>query len=302
MRLTLSTRGSPLALWQANAATAALEGAWPDLELELLTVSSSGDRDQATALTGFGRMGIFTVEVDRALLDGRAHVGVHSLKDMTTSLEEGIILAAVLARGPVEDVLVGGVLADLPAGAHVGTGAVRRRAMLRSERPDLEPVNIRGNVDRRLAKLDAGEAQALIMARAGLVRLGLEERITEVLDTQRFLPAVGQGIVGLTCRSDDKRTRERLAGICDDATWHAAHAERSLLHALHGGCNAPIGAHATVDGDDLHLRARVLALDGSTQVYGTQTGSKDVAEAIGELLADELRMLGAAELVEAARR
>ncbi|MEO0651672.1 MAG: hydroxymethylbilane synthase, partial [Planctomycetota bacterium] len=171
MKFPLATRASKLALWQAEATATALRAAWSDLSPELVEVTSSGDADQKSALSRFGRIGIFTVEVDRVLLEGRAHAAVHSLKDMTTTLHEGTMLSGVLGRGPVEDVLVGAKLDDLPQSARVATGSLRRAAMLRAVRPDVEVVQIRGNVQTRLEKLARGDADALLMARAGLERL-----------------------------------------------------------------------------------------------------------------------------------
>lgn len=306
-QLPLATRGSALARWQAETTAARLGTAHPGLARPLVVVESSGDLDQESALARFGRIGIFTVEVDRAVLDGRARVGVHSLKDMTTTLQEGIVLAAVLERGPVEDVLVhpdGLGLADLPRGARVATGSLRRRALLLAARPDLEVLEIRGNVDTRLAKLERGEADALVLARAGLVRLGLDDRPHSLLGAPAFLPAVGQGIVGLTCRADDGEARELLAALNHRPSWHAARAERALLRELHGGCNAPIAAHARPGGAGLELEARVLSTDGRRCVAGTLSFDPDLPdadEAAGRALAADLAARGAAALVEAAR-
>lgn len=302
--LVLSTRRSRLALWQAETARDVLLAAHPGTSIDLLPVSSSGDQDLTTALSRFGRIGIFTVEVDAALLDGRAQVGVHSLKDLTTQLEEGLVLGGVLPRGPVDDALVardGLTLEQLPAGARVATSSQRRRAQLLSTRPDLVPIEIRGNVESRLSKLDAGEADALLMARAGLERLGLGERITEVLDHERFLPAVSQGIVGLTCRADDSNTQALLAALPDDGTHARARAERRFLNTLEAGCTAPVAAHATVDGATLTLEARVLAVDGTRSLTGQRTGTLDDPEALGSALAEELLAQGAAALVAEAR-
>lgn len=302
--LVLSTRKSRLALWQAEAARTALTQAHPGLGVELLPVSSSGDQDLSTALSRFGRIGIFTVEVDAALLDGRAQVGVHSLKDLTTQLEQGLVLGGVLPRGPVDDALVareGLTLEELPPRARVATSSQRRRAQLLAARPDLQVIEIRGNVESRLAKLDAGEADALLMARAGLERLGLGARITEVLDHERFLPAVSQGIVGLTCRADDARTRELLAALPDDGTLARARAERRFLSALEAGCTAPLAAHATLAGEDLRLEARVLSLDGTRSLAGSRSGPADEPEALGVALAQDLLDQGAAALVAEAR-
>ncbi|MBK7642595.1 MAG: hydroxymethylbilane synthase [Planctomycetes bacterium] len=301
---TIATRGSKLALWQANRTRELLLAARPEQNVELLTVESSGDADQKSELGRFGRTGIFTAEVDNAVLSGRARCGVHSLKDMTTSLPEGLVLAGTLARGPVEDVLVsrtGAHLMDLPVGARVATGSVRRIAMLRRRRPDLQIVGIRGNVDTRLSKLARGEADALVMARAGLVRLGFDAHITEVLDLEHFLPAVGQGIVGLTCRSQDIEAQKRLSGITDEASYFAALAERALLAGLHGGCNAPVGAQARCVESALSLRACVLSLDGRECIEEAFVGSIEEAERIGRELASRLAQRGAKRLIESAR-
>ena len=301
MTLHLATRGSALALWQAGQTTAALRALDPTLDVQPLVVRSSGDADQATALARFGRIGIFTVEVDRAVLDGRAAIGVHSLKDMTTQLQDGVRLAGVLPRGPVEDVLVGGTHAGLPEGARVGTGSMRRRAMLLRRRPDIECVEMRGNVGTRLDKLAAGEADALLMARAGLVRLGLEEHITEVLDKDAFVPAVGQGIVGLTCRADDDATWERLAPLREDPAWLQALTERAFLSGLRGGCNVPVGGHAVTDGETLRVTGTVLSLDGRTVLSAVSAGDLEYAPELGGALALELKDQGASALLDAAR-
>ncbi len=304
MKFPLATRVSRLAMWQAETTQALLLAKYPELDVELRPVESSGDQRLDVELAKFGRIGIFTVEVDRILLAGEASASVHSLKDMITDLEPGIVLAGTLERGPTCDVLIsrdGVQLKDLPAGARVATGSRRRSAMLRALRSDLEVVGIRGNVETRLRKLDEGEADALIMAEAGILRLELGERITEVLDHASFLPAVGQGIVGLCCRTEDTESQERIRGITCRKSWHAALAERSLLSALRGGCNVPVGGHAVVSEDDLTLRARVLSLDGATIVEGSRTGKCEDAVEIGKQLADELIRGGAAELIEAAR-
>lgn len=303
--LPLATRGSALALWQAETVQRLLQEQHDGLEAPIVTVESSGDLDQESALARFGRIGIFTVEVDRAVLDGRALAGVHSLKDMTTTLQEGIVLAAVLPRGPVEDVLVspaGHTLESLPQGARVATGSLRRRALLLAARPDLEVVEIRGNVDTRLAKLERGEADAIVLARAGLVRLGLDaDNPHSLLARPEFLSAVGQGIVGITCRAEDDRTREQLAAIRDEEAWIAALAERRLLRDLQGGCNAPIAAHCWREGDDRLLAARVLSVDGSRTVEGQCEVDETDPESSAMMLAAQLLDAGAGALVEEAR-
>jgi len=303
VKFVLATRGSPLALWQANETRRLLLAAHPDWDVQLLTVQSAGDKDSKTELARFGLTGIFTAEVDHAVLSGAAHAGVHSLKDMTTTLHEGLMLASCLARGPVEDALIGrggARLADLRPGARVATGSVRRVAMVKRLRPDLDVVGIRGNVDTRLRKLAEGEADALIMARAGLSRLGLAASITEVFDTQRFLPAVGQGIVGITCRRGDDAAKA-LGAIADFEAFSEAMAERALLHALHGGCNAPVGGHARCVEGAITLRARVLSLDGRECLEDGISGQAEDAPALGSELAERLLARGAKRLIEAAR-
>ncbi len=292
-----------MALWQAKRTQALLEALGH--RVELVIIESSGDRDRQTDLARFGSIGIFTVEVDRAVTDGRADIGVHSLKDMTTTLHDGVQLAGVLERGMVEDALVardGLSLQALPQGATVGSGSQRRGAMLRAARPDLNIVQIRGNVPTRLGKVTGGDLDATVLARAGLVRLELDRHITEVLDTSEFLPAVGQGIVGLTCRADDTERAELLASSLRDASaWAAAMSERSFLRRMKGGCNAPVGGHATVNGGELRLAGRVLSLDGSETIDGSVAGPTQDAEALGIELALDLEKRGGGRLIEAAR-
>ncbi|MBI5362698.1 MAG: hydroxymethylbilane synthase [Planctomycetes bacterium] len=303
-KFLLATRGSPLARWQAETTKRLLEHARLDLDVELCVVQSSGDKDQKSDLARLGRTGVFTAEIDDAVLSGRAHAGVHSLKDMTTSLPDGLVLAAVLQRGATEDALVGRdghVLADLSRGARVATGSVRRVAMLKRARPDLEIVGIRGNVDTRLDKLMSGQAEALIMACAGLERLGYAKHITERLGPPGFLPAVGQGIVGLTCRTGDDATHRALQGIGDREAWAEAHAERALLARLHGGCNAPVGALARAKEAALALEACVLSLDGRETLEDRISGSIERAAELGAELAERLVARGAKHLIDAAR-
>lgn len=301
MTFQLATRGSDLARWQADRAAAALQDQDPGLDVRPLVVRSMGDADQTTALARFGRIGIFTVEVDRAVLDGRAAIGVHSLKDMTTTLQEGVRLAGVLPRGSVEDVLVGSTIADLPKDARVATGSMRRRAMLLRVRPDLQCVEMRGNVGTRLDKLSAGEADALVMARAGLERLGLGDHVAEVLDRSVFVPAVGQGIVGLTCREGDEETWQRLAPLREDPAWLEALTERRFLSELRGGCNVPVGGHAWTEDGLISITGVVLSLDGTTALSSTCAGGPECAPELGGALACELKEQGAEALLEAAR-
>ena len=300
--LILATRGSPLARWQAEAVAALCRERGPGGVVECRFVRTPGDRNQTDALASLGGTGLFTKEVDNEVLAGRAHLAVHSLKDLETTLAPGLALVLTLPRGPVEDVLLsrdGRGLTDLLPGARVGTGSLRRAAHLRRERPDLQVVPVRGNVDGRLRQLDEGRYEALIMARAGLERLGLGHRISEILTPTRFLPAPSQGIVGVTGLADaaDLLALGRRIG-CPD-TLAAGRAERAFSRRLGGGCNAPLGALARrVDGR-IELSGRVISLDGSRWVEGTVVGSTEAPEAVGQELADDLLRRGAGALLRA---
>lgn len=294
--LRIATRGSPLALWQAETVAALLRAADPAVETRFEIVKTTGDVVLDRPIADVGPVGVFTKEVDRRVVDGRADLAVHSLKDLATTLEAGLVLGAHLSRGPVEDVLVAPVhrtLAQLPKGAVVATGSPRRRAMLLRARPDLSIVDARGNVATRVARADGVEVHATILARAGLTRLGAVDAITEVLPIELMLPAVGQAIVGVTCRSGDRTTRALLARIDDGASRACAAAERALMRTLKAGCHAPVGGHATVDGETLRLEARVLSLDGAECLEGSMEGSPSDAEGLGAELANELLRRGA---------
>jgi hydroxymethylbilane synthase len=284
-----------------------------DVPVELVPITTRGDTDQRGPIGQIGSQGVFTSELQRALLDERIDLAVHSLKDLPTDPVDGLALGAVPHRAPAGDALVArerATLADLPGGAVIGTGSLRRRAQLLLHRNDFVVRDIRGNVDTRLAKLDRGEFDAIVLAEAGLVRLGLAERITQRLPHDIMLPAVGQGALGLECRANDAATAESI-GPLDHADTHAAVlAERALLAALEGGCLAPIGAHAHRQGDRLHLIARVVHPDGKKHLTADETGpvshhsprGSDDAESLGRKVARKLLDRGAAELVAAARR
>jgi hydroxymethylbilane synthase len=301
--LRLGTRNSPLARWQAE---------WTAGELrrlghvvELVPISTSGDRQQSGPIGAIGTQGVFTKELQRALLDGEIDLAVHSLKDLPTERIEGISMGAVPARGPIGDCLVSPrfkTLDELPQGAIVGTGSQRRRAQLLYVRPDLKLQDVRGNVDTRLRKLNDGDYAAIILAEAGLVRLQLETNIAEVLPKSIMLPAVGQGALGIEARTDDERTRAALAPLDDEPTHHAVAAERSLLHALRGGCLAPVGAWGRIEADGrLHLGAVVLRADGSERLFVQQSAPPDEAVSLGETVAMDLIKRGADRLIEDSR-
>lgn len=300
--LRIGTRASLLARWQAEWVAARLRELGAEIELVLL--STRGDREQIEPIGQLGGQGLFTKEIQAALLDGRADVAVHSLKDLPTEPVPELALAAVPPRGPNGDALVSakypGVL-ELPNGAMVGTGSARRRAQLLHARPDLRMAEVRGNVDTRLRKLDAGEFDALVLAEAGLVRLGLGERIRQVLPKELMLPAVGQGALGIECRADDTATLAWLAQLDDAPTRAAVVAERAMLAALRGGCLAPVGAWGRSDGSRLVLSGTVLPADGSRRLFAEQAGEPVAAEALGQAIAAELLAAGAAELIKSAR-
>jgi hydroxymethylbilane synthase len=300
-RVRLGTRDSPLARWQAEWVAARLsEGG---VVVELIPITTQGDVSDRP-LGAIGGQGLFTKEIQRALLDGRIDLAVHSLKDLPTDPVAGLTLAAVPPRESPRDVLVstrGGTLDELPAGARVGTGSRRRQSQLLHLRPDLRVADIRGNVDTRLRKLDAGQFDAIVLAEAGLSRLNLAGRITQVLPSTVMLPAVGQGALGLETRADDAATLAAVARLDDAATRAAVLAERALLAGLRGGCMAPVAAWARITDRELRITAAVLSVDGQRRVAVTRGGDAHDPVSLGQLAAEELLSLGAGSLIDDAR-
>lgn len=299
--IRIGTRGSKLALWQAEWVTGQLKQRGYTVELSI--VQTQGDLSTAS-LSQVGGQGLFTKEIQRELLDERVDVAVHSLKDLPTIPIEGLHLAAVPPRESTDDCLIsrsGLAVEALPSGARIGTGSSRRAAQLRAWRPDLDIRDIRGNVDSRLSKLDRGEYDAIVLAAAGLNRLGLEGRITQRIPVERMLPAVGQGALGLECRSHDDTTRTALEELDDPTTHAAVAAERSLLQSLLAGCLAPVAALGHVEGSELQLRARVSSLDGTQVLEAVIAGEVEQATLLGQQLAEQLRSQGAADIIERAR-
>lgn len=308
MQLRLGTRASTLARWQADWVSEQLR--LQGVEVQQVLISTQGDRQQQEPIGAADTVGVFTKEIQRALLERRIDLSVHSLKDLPTDEVHGLVLAAVPVRAPVCDALLGrtaGTLAELPAGATVGTGSLRRRAQLRHARPDLAMRDIRGNVDTRIRKLQEGQFDAIVLAEAGLRRLGLQAAITEVLPISLLLPAVGQGALGLETRADDQPARQALAALDDAATHHGVLAERAMLARLRGGCLAPVAAWGRLDAGRLWLTGRVLSVDGRRQLEVTHSvelvggPSRPQAQDLGRQVADELLGQGAAELISAAR-
>jgi hydroxymethylbilane synthase len=299
--LRLGTRGSPLALWQANHVADRLRAAFPDQPIELVEIETAGDQVRDVPLAVIGGEGVFTKEIQRAVLDKRVEVAVHSLKDLPTVVTPGLVLAAVPPRGATGDAFVSQrhrSFAKLPRGAVIATSSLRRRAQVLYRRPDLRLEDIRGNVGTRLRKLEELNLDGLVLAQAGLERLGLGNAITEILNSQWMLPAVGQGALGLECRADDRDTLQLLSAIDDRPTHQAVLAERAMLRALGGGCQVPIGAATVVAGAILTLRGVVLSPDGSRRVESERRGGLEDAEAIGQQLAEQLRGMGSDELIK----
>jgi hydroxymethylbilane synthase len=298
--LRIGTRGSPLALWQANHVGDRLRPLAAPRPVVLVEIETAGDRVRDVSLAQIGGEGVFTKEIQRALQGREVDVAVHSLKDLPTVHVPGLTLAAVPERGPTGDVLVShrhGRFDTLPPGATVATSSIRRRSQVLHRRPDLRLVDIRGNVDTRLRKLKEQDLDAIILAEAGLVRLGLAERITEILDAAWMLPAVGQGALGLECREDDVETLALLAGLNHADTRQAVLAERAMLRGLGGGCQVPIGAVATVWEGGLRLRGVVLTPDGSRRMEASVEGDPEEAETLGTRLARTLLAQGASQLL-----
>ncbi|WP_372769675.1 hydroxymethylbilane synthase [Pseudoalteromonas sp.] len=298
--IRIATRKSALALWQAEFVKAELEKHHANLTVELVPMSTQGDKILDTPLAKIGGKGLFVKELEVAMMEGRADIAVHSMKDVPVEFPEGLELHTICEREDPRDAFVSNnykSLAELPQGAIVGTSSLRRQCQLKAARPDLEIRDLRGNVNTRLAKLDAGEYDAIILAAAGLIRLEMPERIADFIAAEDSLPANGQGAVGIECRSDDETTKALLAPLEHTETRYRVLAERAMNRKLQGGCQVPIGAFATVDGDKLTLRGLVGALDGSVILQHALTGNVANAEQIGEQLAEHLLAQGADKIL-----
>jgi hydroxymethylbilane synthase len=302
--LRIATRKSQLALWQAEHVAALLRGAHPGLEIELVPMVTQGDRIQDRSLAAIGGKGLFIKELEVALEDDRADIAVHSMKDLPGDLPAGLTIGAVLERADARDALLtasAGGLDDLPRGARVGTSSLRRQAQLLAARPDLNVEGLRGNVDTRLRRLDGGDMDAILLACAGLIRLGLESRITARLDPKTFLPAVAQGVIGIECRGADSRTLRLVTVLESQDTRIVMDAERAFAHRLGGSCQSPIAAYARLEGGRLLLDGLVAEPDGSRLVRDTVSGSVDDPAALGRLLAERILDAGAGPLLERLR-
>jgi len=300
--IRIATRKSPLAMWQAEHVADALRAAHPGLSVEILGMSTQGDKILDTPLAKIGGKGLFVKELEARMLEGDADIAVHSMKDVPVELPQGLHLPVIMQREDPRDAFVSNHYArldDLPEGAVVGTSSLRRQCQLADRRPDLVVKTLRGNVNTRLRKLDEGEYDAVILAAAGLIRLGFGERIRTALDPADSLPAIGQGAVGIECRSDDARVNALIAPLHHTNTADRVRAERAFNARLEGGCQVPIGGHAVLQGDQLWLRGLVGAVDGSRIVRGEIRGPREQAEALGVALAEELLARGAREILQA---
>jgi hydroxymethylbilane synthase len=305
MNLTIGSRGSKLALWQSEWVKARLQALDPEASVRIEVFKTSGDVMRDVPLASIGGQGAFTKELELALLDRRVHIAVHSLKDLPTVVPEGLAITATPEREDPRDALVlragadasNASLRSLSQGAVVGTSSLRRIAQLKHLRPDVEIKDLRGNVDTRLRKLDAGEFDAVILASAGLRRLGFAARISAPIETEEMLPAVSQGALGIETRADDSETNALVSRLDHAPTRAAVLAERALLRSLGGGCQVPIAAHATLDGARLRLDGLVASLDGGEVLRDSIEGEASDASAVGEALAARMLESGAASLL-----
>nr|WP_315277116.1 hydroxymethylbilane synthase [uncultured Acinetobacter sp.] len=300
--LKIATRQSPLALWQAEHIRARLEAMHADLTVELVTFVTQGDKILDTPLAKIGGKGLFVKELEAALMDGRADLAVHSMKDVPMALPEGLSLAVICEREDPFDAFVSNHYAsftDLPQGAKVGTSSLRRKCQILKARPDLEIIDLRGNVGTRLSKLDNGQYDAIILASAGLKRLGLAERIRHTIQPDVSLPAVGQGALGLECRSQDHAVLDLILPLMHAETNVCVRAERAFNAYLEGGCQVPIAGYATLQNGQLQIEGRVGSVDGQTILKAVQYGAPEQAEMLGEELAKALLAQGAGDLLKA---
>ena len=298
--LRIGTRGSVLALWQAEWVRAQLREIHNELTVELVTIKTTGDKILDVPLAQVGGKGLFVKEIEEALLDGKADLAVHSVKDMPAELPKGLQLSVMPAREDPRDVLVsrnGFTLDQLPPRARIGTSSLRRSAQLLNLRPDLRIETMRGNVDTRLRKLEIEGFDAIVLAAAGLKRMELTHVITEYLEPDRMLPAVGQGALGIETRVDDSYANDVVVGLAHKQTMLAVSAERAFLKRLEGGCQVPIGAHATVDGDEITLEGMVADLVGRRMVRRELQGSIGDAEPLGKQLAEDILAAGGDEIL-----
>ena len=294
--LKIATRQSPLALWQANFVKNRLEDLYPQIKVKLISMVTKGDVILDTPLAKIGGKGLFVKELENALLEKCADIAVHSMKDVPMQFPKGLGLSVICKREDPRDAFVSNKyqsLDELPQGSIVGTSSLRRQCQLKQLRPDLDIRSLRGNVGTRLTKLDNGDYDAIILAAAGLIRLGMPNRITSFIETTQFLPAAGQGAVGIECRTDDAAVQALLAPLADPETTACVLAERAMNAHLQGGCQVPIGGYAVLENGQIYLRALVGALDGSKIIYAEGKNTLENAEILGVQIAEKLLAQGA---------
>ncbi len=299
--LRIATRKSPLAMWQAEHVAKLLKQTHPDLEVELVGMSTQGDKILDTPLAKIGGKGLFVKELEQGMLDGRADIAVHSMKDVPVELPDGLHLAVIMEREDPRDAFVSNNysrLEELPQGSVVGTSSLRRQCQLADRRPDLKIVPLRGNVNTRLRKLDEGEFDAIILAAAGLIRLGYEQRITSYIETEDSLPAIGQGAIGIECRADDERVNALIKPLHDADTACCVEAERAMNHRLMGGCQVPIAGFAVLNNGKLFMRGLVGEPDGSRIMRTEISAPAGEAEALGIAVAEDLLGQGADQVLK----
>ncbi|MBM4257261.1 MAG: hydroxymethylbilane synthase [Deltaproteobacteria bacterium] len=305
MRLRIGTRGSALALWQAEWVKSRLEHLWSDLQIELVPIKTSGDRIQDVSLSTIGGKGLFVKEIEDALLSKTVDVAVHSIKDLPGDLPPGLTLSAIPEREDPRDVLIsrnGETLTQLPNGTRVGTSSLRRQALLLHLHPGLQIELLRGNVDSRLRKQHEGVVDATILAAAGLKRLGLMPPNSQILDEYEFLPAIGQGALGIETRADDVEVVARVRPLHHETTAVAVIAERAFLRRMGGSCRTPLAAKGKAESGMVHLTALIASPDGTKVIRGEQNGAKDTAEDVGSLLAERLLAQGGEEIMRGLER
>jgi hydroxymethylbilane synthase len=300
--IRIATRKSPLALWQAEHVAERLEKLFPQIKTELVKMVTKGDKILDAPLAKIGGKGLFVKELEQGMLEGSADIAVHSMKDVPVEFPEGLHLAAILNREDPTDAFVSNnysSLGDLPANAKIGTSSLRRQCQIKEKFPDAEILSLRGNVNTRLAKLDVGEYDAIILASAGLKRLGMGDRITECLGTDISLPAIGQGAIGIECRVDDSDINTFVKALDDEETTIRVTAERAMNARLNGGCQVPIAGFAEIQGDQLVMRGLVGSPDGKLLYRAERQGSFAQAEEIGIAIADDLLAQGADKILQA---
>ncbi len=299
--LKIATRNSPLALWQAEHVKQQLIHLYPDLNVELVSMTTEGDRFLDAPLVAVGGKGLFIKELEQALLNGEADIAVHSMKDVTIDLPDELAMPVILKREDVRDVFISNnykQIEDLPDGAVLGTSSLRRQSQVKALRPEIELKDLRGNVGTRLRKLDDGEYDAIMLAAAGIIRLGLKERITQLIPESVLLPAIGQGAIGIECRADDTDVHELIAPLNDRETSLCVETERAFSRRLFGGCQLPIAGQASIKGNEINLVGLVARIDGSEVIKSELSGDIEKRDETGTTLAENLLERGADEILK----